>query len=320
MIRNELLHYFQIRKIGTLVVLFFVFYNLGLSQTRDSLAKNPKMFLQVASKHLKWNEPTEPLKIASNLYFVGTKGLSAWLITTTEGHILLYTGMPSSGPLIEKSIEKLKFNPKDIKYILTSHAHIDHAGGHAYIKKISGAKVAFMREEVDLYQSGGKLDFHYGSVSDFYFEPTKVDIVLTDGDVIKLGEIVMKALHTPGHTKGSTTWVMDITENGKVYNVVFPDGTSINPGYRVSENPSYAGINHDFHETLHTLEMLKPDIWSTSHTETFGFEEKSKRAKKEGINAWVDPEGYRQFVASQRQNFEDEVTLEKQEVIKSKKN
>jgi metallo-beta-lactamase class B len=104
------------------------------AQDRDSLAKNPELFLQTASKLLGWNEPVDPIKIAGPIYFVGTKGLAAYLITGSEGHILLYTAMPSSGPMIEASIRKLGFKTEDIKLLLTGHAHIDHTGGHAYIK------------------------------------------------------------------------------------------------------------------------------------------------------------------------------------------
>ncbi len=280
------------------------------AQNKDSLAKNPVLFLETASKLLGWNEPAEPMKIVGPIYFVGTKGLGVYLITSSEGHILVYTGMPPSGPMIEASIRKLGFKPEDIKILLTGHAHIDHAGGHAYIKKISGAQVVMMDAEKDLIESGGKLDFHYGNYKEFHFDPVKVDRVIQDSDVIKLGDIAMTALNTPGHTKGGTTWVMNAADNGKIYNVVFPDGTSINPGYRVIKDPSYPGIENNFRNTLHTLEMLKPDIWLSSHTDFFNFEEKHKRAASEGVNAWVDPEGYRLRIAGERVKFEAEINKE----------
>jgi metallo-beta-lactamase class B len=110
--------------------------------------------------------------------------------------------------------------------------------------------------------------------------------------------------------KGGTTWVTNVADNGKIYNVVFPDGTSINPGYRVAKDPSYPGIENNFRNTLHTLEMLKPDIWLSSHTDFFNFEEKRKRAASEGVNAWVDPEGYRLRIAGEREKFEAEINKE----------
>jgi len=115
--------------------------------------------------------------------------------------------------------------------------------------------------EAPLLESGGKTDFHYGKIPDFQFDPVKVDRVLRDGEVIKLGDIAITALFTPGHTKGSTTFTMNIVEAGKIYAVAFPNGTSVNPGYRVAKDPSYPGIADDFRRTFHVLEMLKPDIW-----------------------------------------------------------
>jgi hypothetical protein len=133
---------FFYRSLQIIVLIIFLLPCGIQSQTRDSLAKNPALFLKLASKTLGWTEPAEPGRIAGPIYFVGTKGLSSFLITTDQGHILLYTGMPGSGPMIAASIKKLGFKPEDIKYIITGHAHCDHSGGHAYIKKISGAQVA----------------------------------------------------------------------------------------------------------------------------------------------------------------------------------
>jgi metallo-beta-lactamase class B len=285
---------------------------------REAAAKNPKLFLESAIKAMSWNEPTEPMKIVGNIYFVGTKGLAVWLITGSEGHILLNTAMPVSGKMIESSIRKLGFKPEDIKLLLTCHGHIDHVGAHAYLQKISGAKIAMMAEEKELVESGGKTDYHYGKESSFWFEPIKVDRLLHDGDEIKLGNISMKAILTPGHSMGGTTWVMNVSEGGKTYKVVYPDGTGLNPGFRVTKPESYPGMGDNIRNSLHTLEMLKPDIWLPSHAATFGFEEKRKLVASKGVNAWVDPAGYRQFVISERHNFEEEENTELGIVTKEK--
>jgi metallo-beta-lactamase class B len=166
-----------------------------VAQTKqDDPAPVPGLFLRVARRAMKWDEPAAPARVVGPIHFVGTQGLGSFLITGSAGHVLLYTGMPGSGPMIEKSIARLGFNPKDVKLILTGHAHIDHVGGHAYLKSVTGAKIAMMREEVELFQSGGKLDFHYGTSKDFAFEPAKVDTVFRDGDEIRLGDIAIKAL------------------------------------------------------------------------------------------------------------------------------
>lgn len=279
----------------------------------EELAKNPSLFLETARKALKWDEPAEPAKIAGPIYFVGTKGLSVFLITGSEGHIVLNTGMPGSGPMIEKSIRKLGFKPEDVKILLTGHAHIDHAGGHAYLQKTFGAKVAMIREEKELFESGGKLDFQYGASRDFAFDPAKVETVFQDGDEIKLGDIRIRALLTNGHTRGSTTFTMTIVDNGKKYEVAFPNGTSVNPGYRVAVNPSYAGIGDDYRRTMGILEALKPDIWLHPHNETYGYDAKLTRSATEGVKAWVDPEGYRKWISAQRKAFEAAVAREKGE-------
>ncbi|MBX7165741.1 MAG: subclass B3 metallo-beta-lactamase [Pirellulales bacterium] len=293
-----------------LVSLGFVAAAVG-QPAAEEMAQNPSLFLQAARTVLKWDEPAEPARIAGPIYFVGTQGLGCFLITGSEGHVLLCTGMPGSGELIERSIVKLGFKLQDVKLILTGHAHSDHVGGHAYIKQVTGGKIAMLREEVALFESGGKLDFHYGAYQEFAFAPAKVDVVFQNEEQVKLGDITITALHTPGHTRGSTTYVTKIVSDGKTYTVVFPDGTGVNPGYRISKHPSYEGIEQDFRRTFRILESLKPDIWLACHTEFFGYEDKLARAARLGDAAWVDPQGYEKFVAKAKARFEATVAKEK---------
>lgn len=279
--------------------------------TKEDLAKDNKLFIALATKALKWDEPAEPIRIVGPLYFVGTQGLSSWLFVTAEGNILLNTGTPKSGPMIADSIRKLGFKPEDIKIIINGHGHSDHAGAFSFFKKLSGAQIAIMQEDVAMIEDGGKSDFHYGHDWQVMGQPpVKVDRVLRDGDTVRLGEVILTALHTPGHTKGATTWVTTLTQDGKAYKVVFPDGGGFNPGYSVSNPPEYPGIEADYRTTLHRLEMLHPDIWGGHHTEYFDLNGKRERAKTEGVTAWVDPDGYRRFIASKRRAFEDEVDAE----------
>jgi metallo-beta-lactamase class B len=279
--------------------------------TKEDLAKDNNLFLTLARKALKWDEPTEPVKIVGPLYFVGTHGLGAFLITTSEGHILMNTGMPTSGRMIADSIRKLGFRPADIKVIVISHAHTDHAGDVAYMKQLSGAQFAVMEPDVPSMEDGGKSDFHYGNdVKVMGFPPAKVDRVLRDGDTVRLGDVSLTAYNTPGHTRGSTTWVTTLVDQGKAYMVVAPDGAGFNPGYRLAKSPSYTGINDDYRRTHHKLEMLTPDIWIAQHNEYYDLEGKRRRAQTEGVNAWVDPEGYRRFVSGKKRAFEEQVDLE----------
>ena len=280
--------------------------------TKEQLATDNKLFIELASKHLKWDEPADPIRIVGPLYFVGTQGLSAWLFATSEGLILLNTGTPKSGPLIADSIRKLGFKPEDVRILINGHGHSDHAGAFAYFKELSGAQVAIMEPDVAMVEDGGKSDFHYGHDWQVMGQPpVKVDRVLRDGDTVRLGEVVLTAHLTPGHTRGSTTWTTTLVDNDKAYVIAFPDGCGFNPGYRVSNrNPSYPDMEGDYRRTLHTLEMLRPDIWGGHHTEYFDLVGKRERAKREGVAAWVDPEGYRRFVAGKRAAFEKEVEAE----------
>lgn len=276
--------------------------------TKEQLANDNNLFISLAKKVLKWEEPAEPVRIVGPIYFVGTKGLGAFLFTTSEGFILMNTGMPSSGPMIVDSIRKLGFKPEDLKLMINGHAHIDHAGAFADLKQQFGAQLAVMKDDVAAMESGDSNDFKYAN--DFVYPAVKVDRVLRDGDTIRMGDVLLTSYHTPGHTRGATTWIANIVVDRKAYVVAFPDGAGFNPGYRLVKNPSYPGIADDYRRTLHALEMIKPDIWLAQHNEYYDFEGKRERAKTEGVNAWIDSEGYRRWIAGKKRAFEDEVDEE----------
>lgn len=257
-----------------------------------------------------WVEPAEPVRIVGPIYFVGTRGLAAYLLTTKKGHILLDGAMPGSAGDIEASIRKLGFKPEEIRLLLITHAHCDHAGTTAYFKKLSKAKAVVMDRDSIALASGGRTDFQYGGKPALYFPPVKPDKELTDGQTVKLGNITMTARLGAGHTRGATTWITTVEDGGRKYNVVFPCCTSINPGYRLTVDPSYAGIADDYRRTLAMLESLHPDIWLPAHTDFFDFEAKRARAASEGAAAWVDPDGYRRWVAEGTETFEAAVAAE----------
>jgi metallo-beta-lactamase class B len=250
-----------------------------------------------------WFEPTEPLRIVGPIHYVGTRGLGVYLITTPAGHILLNGAMPSSAKRIEKSIRKLGYDPADIRLLLVSHAHIDHVGTLAYFKKRTGARVAVLTSEKELLESGGKTDYLYSNRPAFHFEPVHVDRELRDGDTVSLGGVTLRARWTPGHTRGTTTWTATVAEGGRGYEVVFLDGTGVNPGTRLVVDPSYRGIADDYRRTFGVLESLKPDVFLAYHAEFFDFDGKRARAAAEGAAAFVDPEGYRRGVAEAKAEF-----------------
>lgn len=258
-----------------------------------------------------WIEPTEPFRIVGSIYYVGTRGLGVYLITTPEGHILLDGGMPNSAKDIEASIRTLGFKPADIRLLLSTQAHVDHVGTTAHFKKLSGATVAVMDRDCECFKSGGKSDPVYGMKPPFYFPPVTVDRVLKDNESVSLGNLTMTARRTAGHTPGCTTWQTAVQHGGMTYYVVFPGSISVNLGYRLVVKPSYSGIAKDYLRTFAVLESLKPDIWLAAHTQVFGFEEKRAAATKKGERAWVDPEGYRRYIASGKAAFDARIASEK---------
>src|SRR5580765_746351 len=182
----------------SLMLMFFVL-------TKDAKAQND------------WTEPFPAFRIAGNLYYVGSKGLANYLITTPQGHILINSDLEANVPLLRASVESLGFKFTDIKILLISHAHWDHDAGSALVKELTGAKYLVMDADVETVESGGKTDFHYGNDPEMLYRPTKGDRVLHDGDVVNLGGSTLTAHLTPGHTKGCTTWTMKLQEGSKTY-------------------------------------------------------------------------------------------------------
>ena len=276
----------------------------------DELATHPPLFLQLARTSMGWDAPEDPARIVGPVYFVGTRGLGVFLIRSSAGLIVINTGMPGSGPMTAEAIRTLGMDPRDIRLLLTSHAHSDHAGALAYLQELSGAQVAVIQEEKDLLESGGGLDFLYGRYEEFAFDPPRVTRVFGDGTVLQLGDVSVTALLTSGHTRGSTTFVTEVEDAGTRYTVVFPSGLGIDPGYRMARDPSYPGIGDNYLRTLRILETLTPDIWLAPHNESYDYERKRARAPREGAAAWVDPEGYRRWLRVQRVSLETAVTRE----------
>ena len=254
-----------------------------------------------------WTEPFPAFRIAGNLYYVGSKGLANYLVTTPEGNILINSDLELNVPMIEASIEKLGFKFKDTKVLLISHAHWDHDAGSAKIKAMTAASYMVMDADVPVVESGGKTDFQYGNNASFLYPPTKVDRVLHDGDEVRLGGTVLVAHLTPGHTKGCTTWAMKVTEGGKTYDVVIIGSPNVNPGYKLIHNNNYPQIAEDYERMWGVLKSLPCDIFLGAHGGYFGLEEKYPLMKGGGANPFIDPGGYKKFVAQKEQDFRIEL-------------
>jgi metallo-beta-lactamase class B len=254
-----------------------------------------------------WTDPFPPFHIAGNLYYVGSKGLANYLVTTPQGNILINSDLEANVPMIEASIEKLGFKFQDTKILLISHAHWDHDAGSAKIKEMTGASYMVMDADVPVVESGGKIDFQYGKSPSFLYPPTKVDRVLHDGDEVRLGDAVLVAHLTPGHTKGCTTWAMKVTEGGKTYNVVIIGSPNVNPGYKLIHNNNYPQIVEDYERMWGVLKALPCDIFLGAHGGYFGLEEKYPLMKAGSANPFIDPSGYKDFVAQKEQDFRTEL-------------
>jgi metallo-beta-lactamase class B len=254
----------------------------------------------------KWNQPIAPYRVISNVYYVGTNYLASYLIKTPQGNILINPDFEESVPLIQKSVEKLGFHFSDTKIILISHAHDDHAAGCALAKKLSGGKLMVMDADAKEVENGGAGDFQYKQ----HWAPVKVDRVLHDGDEVKLGDTVLTARLTPGHTKGCTTWTMEASEGGRTYHVVIVGSPNVNEGYKLVNNAEYPGIADDYRKTFRVLNSLPSDVFLGAHGVYYGMDEKLKRMKAGGTNPFIDPEGYRDFVKDREQAFQKELAAQ----------
>ena len=253
-----------------------------------------------------WTEPFPPFRIAGNLYYVGSKGLASYLITTSQGHILINSDLEANVPMIRTSIEQLGFKFSDVKILLISHAHWDHDAGSALVKKLTGAKYMVMEGDVPVVESGGKSDFQYGSDLAMLYPPARVDRVLHDGDKVTLGDVVLEAHLTPGHTKGCTTWTLSVRDGDKTYQAVIIGSPNVNTGYRLVDNPKYPTIAQDYERTFRVLKSLKCDLFLGAHGSYFGLETKYASMKSGAANPFIDEKGCAVFVSQKEGEFRTE--------------
>jgi metallo-beta-lactamase class B len=255
----------------------------------------------VAQGSADWHRAFSSFKIAGNLYYVGTADLAAYLVHTPQGNILINSNFEEDVPLIRESIEKLGFKYKDTKIMLISHAHGDHDAGVGVIQRETGAKVMIMDADVPEVQSKerGRPGAH-------------VDRVLHDGDTVELGGSKLIARLTPGHTKGCTTWTMRIQESGKTLNAVIVGSPNVNPGYILVGNTKYPQIAEDYVKAFKVWKNLPCDLFLGAHGAYFGLKAKYENMKAGGSNPFIDPEGYKSYIAERQAASEKEWERQKQ--------
>ena len=258
-----------------------------------------------------WTEPFPPHRIAGNLYYVGSKDLASFLITTPQGHILINSNLTTSPLQIRKSVEQLGFRFTDIKILLISHAHFDHCAGSALIKRLTHAQYMVMDADVPTVGSGGRKDFAFGNSPGTFYPRAKVDRILHDGSQVRLGGVVLTAHLTAGHTRGCTTWTLQVPDHGKLYNVVIVGSPNVLSEYKLVNNQAYPQIAQDFTKQFQTLRGLPCDILLGAHGGYYDLVEKYARLKNGQPNPFIDPAGYKAFVVEYQQAFEE--ALQKQE-------
>lgn len=274
---------------------------MGLFAQRDS------------SERAAWNEPVKPFRIIGSVYYVGVSGVTSFLITTAQGHILLDGGFPETAPRIEKNIAARGFRIQDVKVLLNSHAHYDHCGGLSELKRLSGAQMVASRSDAEVLESGGRVSFEGWKNSGF--PPVKVDRVIADGETVQLGDVTLTAVLTPGHTKGCTTWTMPVTDSGKTYHVVFYCSTTV-PGYKLVNNLKYPQIVSDYQRSFAKLRQLPCDVFLAPHGGFFHLDEKRARMGNGRANPFIDSSEFRTFLEQSERDFDRELKKQQGNVHK----
>jgi metallo-beta-lactamase class B len=250
-----------------------------------------------------WNKPAEAFRIIGPIHYVGTFDLASYLISTPEGHILIDSGLESDAGQLRRSIASLGFDVKDVKILLNTQAHFDHAAGLAALKQMSGARMLASAADAALLESGGRNDPAFGD--SLTFPPVGVDAVVKDGERVTLGGITLTAHLTPGHSKGTTSWSMTVQEGGRELSVLFAGSTSIpNPDMTLVNNPRYPTLVDDYKRTFAFLKARTPDVWLTQHASAFGLHDKLVRLKAGAQpNPFIDTEGYRRWLTGSERSF-----------------
>lgn len=259
-----------------------------------------------------WNEPQEPFRIYGNTYYVGTAGLSAVLVASDDGHVLIDGALPQSAPLIAASIRELGYRLEDVRLIVNSHAHYDHAGGLAALQRASGADIAASSESAKALTAGKLManDPQYGlGEAETAFPPVDVSRILEDGETITVGSMQLISHFTPGHTPGGTSWTWRSCEDGRCLDMVYADSlTAVSaPGFRFGE--SGAGVA--LRRSIETVRSLPCDVLLVTHPENLDLQGKYARMKSGiDVNPFVDPSACSNYAARALKGLEGRLAKE----------
>jgi metallo-beta-lactamase class B len=255
-----------------------------------------------------WHEPAEPFHIVGNVYYVGGKGLASYLIVSKQGDILLDGTLAENVPFIERNIAKLGFNIRDVRVLLNTHAHFDHAAGFARLKADSGAKLFASAGDRPILESGHITVDNSNDLPDF--PPVKVDRVLRDGEIVQLGSIRMRTILTPGHTPGCTSWSLDVPERGRTLKIVLPCSLT-SAGNKLIGNKGYPEIVADYRRSFVRLGAMKADVVLTAHPELADVLGRAARRTYDKPDAFVDTDLLPRLVSDARTQFERDLAAER---------
>lgn len=259
-----------------------------------------------ADTHPEWSAPYQPFRIAGNLYYVGTRDLACYLITTPKGNILINTGLANSVKMIKKNIETLGFRLADTRILLTTQAHNDHMSGMAAIQRLTGATMMVDKGDSSVAADGGKSDYAHLAT----YEPVKIGRILHNGDTIKLGDAKLVMLHHPGHTKGSCSFLFDVKDEQRSYRVLIANMPSIITEKKFSEIAAYPEIAGDYAYTFREMKKLSFDIWVASHASQFDLHTKHKPGDKYNPAAFADKAGYDKALSALELEYSDKMKKE----------
>jgi metallo-beta-lactamase class B len=269
----------------------------------------------VPGKMWTWNRDYPPYRVIDNIYYVGSTEIAQFLITTPAGHILLDGGFETSVPRLRAEVAALGFRFEDIRFLLTSHAHIDHAQGDALLRRLTGARVVASARDGEVLAAGGKGEAVYDGV--YAWAPCPVDRVVAEGDQISLGGTTLTAHLTPGHTRGAVTWTMQVAAPDagpadRRLDVVFFPSANINPGVRLAGNTRYPEIARDFARSFAIWKALPCDVFLGVHGSFYDMDSKRARQRASAArNPFIDPDGYRRFVADAERRFREQLADER---------
>jgi metallo-beta-lactamase class B len=254
----------------------------------------------------RWNEAFAPFTVIGNIHYVGTAGVSAWLITSPKGHILIDGILAQSVPQIIANVKTLGFDIRDVKYLLNSHAHVDHAGGLAGLQRASGAAMIASAADRPFLEAG---DIGHGPSGGMKFPPIHVDRVIGDQGIVKLGGVTLTAHMTPGHSPGCTSWSGNAKgTDGAVRRVFFHCSATVAGQSLVPE--AYPGMVANYRTMFAKVRTMKADIFLANHDNFFDLHAKRQRQIAGDANAFVDTAELARFSTKMEQAFEDELTKE----------